>query len=112
MLGPGTKASHVLADPELGTSSHKILCMKQLLRWFVALRGDVPKTLSDITDLLDDDTSALSLGVKYDTRNGWKELSRFAKKFFIGSQITERVAMWRISGGFGLLSLIKPTSGD
>ena len=75
------KASYVLADAECGTSSLKILCMKQLLRWFDTLRGDVPDIVSNITEYLGSDTSTLGLGVKYDTRNGWKQLSRFAKKF-------------------------------
>ena len=39
ILGLPSKASYVLADAELGTSSHRILCMKQLLRWFTLYEG-------------------------------------------------------------------------
>ena len=111
VLGLPSKASYVLADAELGTSSHKILCMKQLLRWFDTLRGDVPGIVSSITEYLESDTSTLNLGVKYDTRDGWKQLSRFAKKLDWNPDVflvrKPPVTWLRPSSGFA--RLIKPS---
>ncbi len=80
ILGVKTTTSTLLCNNELDTDTCKILCRKQLLRFYDRIRiPKPPKMIALLTEHLRKACPRPELGSPFDTRNGWLTLVDLAK---------------------------------